>query len=59
MHINPKYRSGALLQATNGACGDAMNWGFPMRKAVIVRIGLLMSTFAALVLAGGASRGVR
>ena len=33
--------------------------GISVRKQVIVRIGLLMSSVAALVLAGGASRGVR
>jgi hypothetical protein len=30
-----------------------------VRKSIMVRIGLFMSAFAALVLAGGASRGVR
>jgi hypothetical protein len=33
--------------------------GILVRKRIIVKIGLVMSALAALVLAGGASRGVR
>jgi len=33
--------------------------GVVVRKRLMVRIGLIMSSVAALVLAGGASRGVR
>jgi hypothetical protein len=33
--------------------------GIVVRKRLMVRIGLIMSSVAALVLAGGASRGIR